>query len=140
MTRKSSGTNGSVSAVPPKPMSLREWGHSLDGRILDKGWSQADLHRASGLSKDTISKWVAGKVAPNPYNLSRAATAFGITVEELYPHYIENVENDSLHSRSGVEFNSSDLKTGLLTIECRVTVETAQQIMDLLKADAVNRE
>lgn len=139
MVRKKSGTSGSHPGfVPPKAMTLREFGHHLDSMLLDRGWSQADLHRKSGLSKDTISKWIAGKVEPNPYNLSRVAAAFGMEVDELYPNYLDNLANDAHHSKTGVEFSSADMKTGLLTVEKRVTVETAQKIMELLKTDAVD--
>lgn len=136
MVRKKSGGNGAASGVlPPRAMSLREFGHRLDEMLLDRGWSQADLHRKTELSKDTISKWVAGKVEPNPYNLARVADVFGISVDELYPNYLDNVANTGRRAVGGVEFNSSDLKTGILTIERRVSIETAAKIKELLDAD-----
>ncbi len=133
MVRKKSSVG-----VPPKAMSLREFGHRLDEMLLDRGWSQADLHRKAGLSKDTISKWVAGKVDPSPRNLGVVAKAFGMSIDELYPHYMDNLDNAAQRSRGGVEFVSNDSKMGTLTVDRVVSTETAMKILDLLKNDAVD--
>lgn len=51
--------------------------------LRQSGMSQADLARASGLGKDSISLYCRGKVTPRPKAVKRLACGFGLTIEEF---------------------------------------------------------
>lgn len=52
-------------------------------KIKERGWTQADLARASGLTTAAISKYMSGRI-PEKDALKRIAHAFDVPIEELY--------------------------------------------------------
>jgi transcriptional regulator with XRE-family HTH domain len=53
--------------------------------IQGRGWSQADLARASGLTRAAISNYVNNKITyPDEHALARIARALQLPPEELY--------------------------------------------------------
>lgn len=48
-------------------------------RLAEKRWRQADLVRASGVDKNTISTFMTGKSKPSPVTLAKIETALGLT-------------------------------------------------------------
>jgi transcriptional regulator with XRE-family HTH domain len=50
---------------------------------LDSGLSQEELHQATGVSRDTISRIEGGTRNPHPRTLRKIAQALGVTVADL---------------------------------------------------------
>ena len=50
--------------------------------IDNKGWSQLELSRQSGISRQNIGNWVLGKSAPGADSVAKLCDALGATREE----------------------------------------------------------
>lgn len=50
-----------------------------------RGWTQAELGRRSGLSKQLVSTYWTGRSWPSPLNAGKIAHAFGVARAELVP-------------------------------------------------------
>lgn len=48
--------------------------------LSEKGWGQAELGRKLGVSQQTVQRWAAGKVSPNPENLDMLSEITGYPV------------------------------------------------------------
>lgn len=55
----------------------------LRRRRLEKGWTQADLSAASGISAHAISLLESGKREPRPANIAALARVLGCEPKEL---------------------------------------------------------
>ncbi len=136
MVRKKTGTNGSAES-PARPLTLKEFGHRLDGLLLDRRWSQADLARHARVSKDTVSKWVKGAVTPNPVILQKVADALRMSVEDLYPGFGSS-DLVEFHRSEGVAFDL-DSRTATLSFNGRrVSLDTGKKIMELIENDVAD--
>jgi len=59
----------------------------IENWLVARDASQADLHRASGVPQNVISKWLNGEVArASDRNLKRIAPILGLSYEELLRH------------------------------------------------------
>ncbi|HAF8817932.1 TPA: helix-turn-helix transcriptional regulator [Salmonella enterica] len=45
--------------------------------LSETGWSQEELGRMIGVSQQTVQRWAAGKVSPNPDNLDKLCEVTG---------------------------------------------------------------
>lgn len=52
---------------------------------LEKGWSQQELGRRSGLGQSTVSRMEKGDRMPRMTSLSHVATALGATLHDMLP-------------------------------------------------------
>ena len=68
-----------------EPISRPEFGRRLHRAIMDRGWRQVDLSRASGVRKDSISAYCRGVQYPTQRNLEDMATALGLEPDHLLP-------------------------------------------------------
>lgn len=64
------------------------------GRVVlrlrkDRGWSQAELAKAAGLSKPTVQRVESGPQNAERETLERIAKALGVPVTELLPVHLE---------------------------------------------------
>jgi transcriptional regulator with XRE-family HTH domain len=51
---------------------------------LDRGYSQEELHRLTGISRDTISRLETGdRPNPHPRTLRKLAEALGVSVADI---------------------------------------------------------
>jgi transcriptional regulator with XRE-family HTH domain len=57
----------------------------LLSQLQERGWSQADLHRASGLTTAAVSRYLQGRI-PNEAALRKIARAFRLPAEEVFRH------------------------------------------------------
>ena len=48
-----------------------------------RGWSQADVARALGITTKTVIRWDLGRAVPFPYYREKLSALFGKTVQEL---------------------------------------------------------
>jgi transcriptional regulator with XRE-family HTH domain len=116
-----------------KVQAREEFARRLRKLILDRGWRQSDLARASGLPRNAISIYVRGVSLPEDDNLNALASAFGLKPADLIPHFSESIVRDS----SELEFSvvPGDPKSARLRINRTVSTSLAIKIMGLIEAE-----
>jgi transcriptional regulator with XRE-family HTH domain len=63
-------------------MTQSQWWGYVE-RLMDaRGWTPADLSRASGVDQSVIGRWRDRAATPSPENVRRVATAFGRDIRE----------------------------------------------------------
>lgn len=60
-------------------------GRTLQHLCTLRGWTQAELGRRSGLSKQLVSSYWTGRSWPSPLNAGKLAHALGVSRAELVP-------------------------------------------------------
>lgn len=74
-----------------------EFATKLSGLCRLRGWSQRDLsERLDGVSKSTVSNWMAGKTDPRRKELVQLARLFGVPVTYLASDESEEPAGDGL--------------------------------------------
>ena len=80
-------------------------------------WSQEEFADKLNVSRQTVSKWELGQTTPDTDNLSKIATIFGVTVNDLLDENINSIEektNTINNSGSNSENNSRTIKIAIL--------------------------
>lgn len=98
---------------------------------MKKGWSQADLHRASGLPRDAISVYELGKSLPTEASLKKLAKALDVDPKELMPARV------LAHRDKLAMFEIKTIDTPgrvLLRVNQEVDLAVALKIAELLNA------
>ena len=63
----------------------RLFGEWLNDEIMRRGWSQAELARRSGISRQAISNYITGRIlTPDDQALRSIARGLGYSAEEMY--------------------------------------------------------
>lgn len=126
------------SAFVPRNLSKEEFGRRLYQLMIKQGLRQSDLARKAGVQRDSISVYVRGKSLPTALNLSKIATALGVTAEDLLPnHAIAATAADAPDFELRV--SPADPRTAWVRLNRLVSLETAIKIASLVEADAANR-
>lgn len=100
--------------------------------MLERGWNQSELARASGLGRDSISTYVRGHTFPEPRNLRRLADALGTSPEQLLPNsMLSAIEADS----PALEIRQAHghLDKVYIRVNQLVTVDQAAEIFSILR-------
>jgi transcriptional regulator with XRE-family HTH domain len=88
----------------------------------DRGWSQAELSRRSGVNQQTISHYEANTRKPKPENLYRLAAALSVRPEVLNPTVSYPEPDLGLLAGNWHRFSKKDQKNALVYI--RALLET----------------
>lgn len=123
---------GGVSPVATKQMAKEAFARLLYQLMTAKGWRQADLARASGLTRNSISVYMRAGSMPDPDSLKALAKTFNKEPQDLLPNYVEGaIEKDNPE----LEFRVSpgDPKTALLRINKIVPTSLALKILAMLE-------
>lgn len=127
-------------AFGAKERLKREFARRLHQAMVAKDWRQADLHRASGVAKDSISSYYNAKILPTDYNLRKLAQALGVTPGALLP----GVSPDSPPLPENETLAMLDVPGSLtlkrLRVNRVVNIGTAVKVIDLVNGDAADRE
>ena len=126
------------SPLIPKHLAKDEFARRLYKLMIEKGWRQSDLARASGLPRNAISVYLRGASLPNPDSTKALAKAFDMDPGVLLPNYTESaIERDNPE----IDFRVSpaDPKKAWLRVNRLVHTSTALKIMALLEADDANQ-
>lgn len=111
----------------PSP-AKQDFGRRLLALIRDRNWNQAELARAAGLGRDSISTYIKGTVYPDPKNLKKIADALGTTPQALMPDGVPSTDLPILEIRqSSTEPDKVHIRVNRL-----VTVEQASKIFSIL--------
>jgi len=79
MTAQSLPSGAATNASPVRPVAV------LRLARVARGWSQADLSRASGLTPSTISRLECGHEQPLEQTVRRLAEALDFPASKLFP-------------------------------------------------------
>lgn len=128
-TVPTNGTDGTV-----RVLTKQEFGKRLYRLMLDKGWRQADLHRAAGLPKDSISSYIRGRTFPTHASAIKLAKALGVPVEEVMPNHMAGAiaEDDPEFE---FKVSQSDPKRAWLKVNRAVSFDIGVKIAALLNDD-----
>ena len=111
--------------------SNAEFGRRLQSLMLERNWNQAELARAAGLGRDSISTYIRGKVFPDPRNLKRIADALGMTPQQLMPSDMASVIEAEVPALE-IRQSATDPSQVHIRINRTVTVEQAAKIFSIL--------
>lgn len=113
------------------PARNEEFGRRLQSLLIERNWNQAELARAAGLGRDSVSTYIRGTVFPDTKNLKKLADALGMTPQQLMPadmaQHIQ-AEVPALEIRQ----SASDPNKVFIRINRTVTIEQAAQIFSIL--------
>ena len=120
-------------AKPAMPATLpkQEFGRRLQSLMLERNWNQAELARAAGLGRDSVSTYIRGKVFPDPKNLKRIADALGMTPQQLMPSDMTAVLDAEVPALE-IRQSASEPDKVHIRINRTVTVEQATKIFAIL--------
>lgn len=96
-------------------------------QLKDKDWSQADLHRASGLTSAAISKYINGRT-PDEDSLRKIAHAFKLPVELVFEKAgllppkpeLSPIKRKLIHVAESEELADSDVELAITLLEQRL--------------------
>jgi transcriptional regulator with XRE-family HTH domain len=100
--------------------------------ILERGWNNSDMARASGLSRDDIHRYVKGISFPSETKLRALAKTMKMEPEELLPNFVPSLPSSELSPASLV--TRPDGVTWL-TVNKSVSPQVGTAVMNLLYED-----
>jgi transcriptional regulator with XRE-family HTH domain len=109
---------------------LLEFAKRLQRAQLDKGMTQAELARASGLGEDSISGYVRGRTLPRPAQLQKLCKVLGVERDALLPP--QPVEEIASHRKPSLDFKDLGDGRAWLFLNQAVDFSTGLKIMQLL--------
>lgn len=104
--------------------------------MLAKGMRQADVARATGLSRDSISGYVRGRNTPDVVSLKKLAKALGTTPEDLLPNISEEAIDLETNPALEIKTSANDPSRTWVRLNREVSTETVLKIMQALNEDA----
>jgi transcriptional regulator with XRE-family HTH domain len=120
--------------LSPRHLTKQEFGKRLYALMTKKTWTQSELGRAAGLGRDSISTYIRGRSMPSPKGLKKLAVALGVEVEELLPNSFEAALDNEIPAIE-LKMSQSDPETAWLRVNRAVSMETALQVLELIKRD-----
>jgi transcriptional regulator with XRE-family HTH domain len=120
----------------PKHLSKQEFARRLFKMMMTaKGLIQADLARATGLSRNNISTYIRGQCFPTQRSLELLASALNCTADELLPNVRESALRAETQPDMSLQSSVADPNRSWLTVNRLVTTSVAIKIMALLNED-----
>lgn len=118
----------------PPDMVKQEFASRLYRMTRERDWSQSDLARAAGITRDAVSTYFTAKSLPEMKNAAKLAEALGISVDELLPsRTAEAIDRDP--PAFEVKASAQNPGKSTLRINCLVSTKTALEIMRLIDND-----
>lgn len=112
------------------------YGQRLDQAILSRGRRPADVARATGFARATISQHLEGLNYPAPATLAKIAAALNVDPGDLYPDY--GAKRSGTSAFDGWRLRQSETPGEMiLEVNASVPTELAMKIAEML--DAANR-
>ena len=118
----------------PKHLTKQEFARRLKALLIHKEWSQSDLARRAGLTRDAVSTYCRGASFPTEKNLEKLSKALDVPSEQLLPNKVEMSIDYDTPSMSMKESASYPGKTWL-QINRLVRTKTALKVMMLMDED-----
>ncbi|RAZ86505.1 helix-turn-helix domain-containing protein [Cereibacter johrii] len=114
------------------PLTRDQFGRHLSGLMLARGWRQADLAKAAGLSRDRVSCYVRGTAYPDEVNLQKLSQALGVDLEAFRGPAPPRTGADEF---CNLRVSRENPGRAWLRIDREVTTATALEILRLLTDD-----
>lgn len=125
----------------PKDMVKADFGRRLNRAIVAKGWNQSEFSRqttrhtprgGTPLTRDLVSKYIGGKVIPNPVNLKIILDTLGIKREDLLPAGVMPEAGDAIPP-----IDVRDAGEGMVWLRVNQAVPwaTALAVLNILKGE-----
>lgn len=130
-TAQDTHTEVSKDDLGVRRVSQQEFAKTLYKKMMDKGWTQSDLSRASNVGRDSISNYIRGKTIPSPQNLQKLADALSLDPVDLYPNFslkASALDMPAVQTR----ILPSDPKFMYLEVNCKLPTEVALEIQALI--------
>lgn len=119
-----------LTTATPAQSSKQEFGRRIHALMLERNWNQAELARAAGLGRDSISTYVKGAVFPDPKNLKKIADALGTTPQSLMPDGVTQAGQDM--PMLEIRQSSTEPDKVHIRINRLVTFEQATKIFSII--------
>lgn len=126
-------------SLTPRALTKQEFGRRLQGLLLTKDWTQADLARATGLGRDSISTYINGKTFPTPRALRLVADALGVKTEDLLPNSLMQAMEDE-HPAISLTQAVGHPGKAWLRINRAMSFTAAAKIIEVIQADDAHQE
>jgi transcriptional regulator with XRE-family HTH domain len=127
--------NFTPGSLTPAALTLQEFSRRLYRLMLGKGWTQAELARQSGMTRDSISGYVRGNHMPTHDSVKNLAKALGVKPEELLPNIVETAIDEDTPSLE-LKVSTSDPSKSWLRVNRLVSTKAAGEVINLLNEDA----
>jgi len=102
----------------------QDFAQRLYKEITNKGWTQAQLARYSGLNRDAISTYIRARSLPTALSLSKIAKTLGCSPKDLLPsHYEVVVENPKKERSARLEITEIEGEEGYMHLRCNLKLE-----------------
>jgi transcriptional regulator with XRE-family HTH domain len=121
--------------LTPKELTKQEFGRRVQAFMLNKGWNQSDLARASKLGRDAISTYIRGVSFPEPVNLKKLAAALGVEQEQLLPNAAMRAMDSDPSPMLEIKQAHGHPDQVWLRVNRLVSFEVAAEIFNLLKSE-----
>jgi transcriptional regulator with XRE-family HTH domain len=130
-------------AIHPKPLEAYgghvrdaddpklEFARRLFLRLEEKGWSQSELARRAGLSRDSVSTYIRARSVPSPVNLRKLSEALGCLPSDLFSIFGEFA---GLNQESMLEIRQDEGDSGMMWVRVnrRLPKDVAMKIFLVL--------
>jgi transcriptional regulator with XRE-family HTH domain len=126
--------NFTPSGLSPSELTMQEFSRRLYRLMLGKGWTQAELARQSGRSRDAISGYVRGNHMPTHEAATALAKALGVKVDELLPNFTQAAIDEDTPSID-IKVSTSDPSRAWLRVNRLVSTKVAGEVITILNAD-----
>lgn len=108
----------------------QEFARRLSKALHDRGWSQTDLGKASGIPRDNISGYTRCRALPSAANLHAIAKALGLEPGDLLPGY-ERAETE--RTEAVLQMTQLDDGSVWLRINRKLPMATALEILSVIQ-------
>lgn len=116
-----------------RAVSQQEFAKRLYKEMMEKGWTQSELSRASNTGRDSISNYIRGRTIPSPKNLRKLADALGVEPSDLYPNFALKaaaLDQPSVQTR----VLPGDPKFMYLEVSCKLPTDAALEVQRIIMA------
>jgi transcriptional regulator with XRE-family HTH domain len=112
-----------------------DFARNLHRALQKRGWMQTELSRHTGIGRDSISHYLAGRNMPGPVNAKRIADALQVPLDQMMPWISsdpvagDTPEMETKHMPGGRTFISVNKVVG---------ADTALKIITLIRDDEIS--
>jgi transcriptional regulator with XRE-family HTH domain len=111
----------------------KEFGRRVYTLMLQRGWTQSELAKEAGLTRDAISRYTRHVSIPEPHALLKLANALGVDREALLPDYEGVTKDVASETPLRIEAVRSDPSMAWITINRMVKMSAIPKILAVLE-------
>jgi transcriptional regulator with XRE-family HTH domain len=128
-----------TSGFAPRHITQKEFGQRLYRLMQERGWTQAELSRRSGLTRDSVSTYVRGLTYPTGKSVQALARAFNVPPETIMPNHAEHaIEQDE--PAFEMKQSTIDPSKSWVRVNRLVSTDVAVRFAQMLNDNAAERD